>query len=340
MERNLIVCFILAILCLLACGSDSHFDNGLSSDREALIDFKHGLEDPNNRLSSWKGSNYCHWHGITCENDTKAVISIDLHNPYSPDNAYEDWSSMSLSGKIRPSLVKLKSLKYLDLSLNSFEDIPIPPFLGSLKNLQYLNLSYAGFSGVISSNLGNLSNLQYLDISSNDLSIDNIEWMTGLVSLKHLDMNFVNLSFIGSQWVKILNKHPFLTELYLANCSLFGSIPTPRFLNFTSLATISLRANNFNSKFPEWLVNVSSLVYADISYNKLYGRLPLGFSELPNLEYLDISGNGDLRGSVFQLLRKSWRKIKVLNLGGNNFHGKLLAYVENLVLLINLLICS
>ena len=328
MERTSIMGFILPILYLmtiqLACNGDTHFDS-LQSDREALIDFKQGLEDPNNRLSSWNGSNYCHWEGITCENDTGVVISIDLHNPYSPEDAYENWSSMSLGGEIRPSLVKLKFLKYLDLSLNSFEDTLIPPFFGSLKNLQYLNLSNAGFSGAISSNLGNLSNLQHLDISSYDLFVDNIEWMVGLVSLKHLNMNFVNLSLVGPQWVEVLNKHPILTELHLTNCSLFGSIPMPSFLNFTSLAIITLSDNNFNSKFPEWLVNVSSLVSIDISYNTLHGRLPLGLGELPNLEYLDLSGNNNLRGSIFQLLKKSWKKIEVLNFGANNFHGKLLA---------------
>ncbi|KAL6334603.1 hypothetical protein AAG906_019238 [Vitis piasezkii] len=326
MERTSIMGFILPILYLmaiqLACNGDTHFDS-LQSDREALIDFKQGLEDPNNRLSSWNGSNYCHWEGITCENDTGVVISIDLHNPYSPEDAYENWSSMSLGGEIRPSLVKLKFLKYLDLSLNLFEDILIPPFFGSLKNLQYLNLSNAGFSGAISSNLGNLSNLQHLDISSNDLFVDNIEWMVGLVSLKHLDMNSANLSLVGPQWVEVLNKHPVLTELHLTNCSLFGSIPMPSFLNFTSLAIITLSDNNFNSKFPEWLVNVSSLVSIDISYNTLHGRLPLGLGELPNLKYLDLSGNNDLRGSIFQLLKKSWKKIEVLNFGANNFHGSI-----------------
>ncbi|KAJ9693314.1 hypothetical protein PVL29_012179 [Vitis rotundifolia] len=333
MERtSSIMGFILPILYLmtiqLACNGDTHFDS-LQFDREALIDFKRGLKDPNNRLSSWNESNYCHWEGITCENDTEVVISIDLHNPYSLEDAYENWSSMRLGGEIRPSLVKLKSLKYLDLSLNSFEDILIPSFFGSLKNLQYLNLSNAGFGGVISSSLGNLSNLQYLDISSNDFFVDNIEWMVGLVSLKHLDMNFVNLSLVGPQWVEILNKHPVLIELHLANCNLFGSIPTPSFLNFTSLAVITLSDNNFNSKFPEWLVNVSSLVSIDISYNTLHGRLPLGLGELPNLKYLDLYGNNDLRGSIFQLLKKSWKKIEVLNFGANNFHGSIPSSIGN-----------
>ncbi|KAH7527931.1 hypothetical protein FEM48_Zijuj05G0018500 [Ziziphus jujuba var. spinosa] len=55
--------------------------NCMESDQEALIDFKNGLHDPVNRLSSWKGSNCCHWPGISCENTTGAVIGVDLRNP-------------------------------------------------------------------------------------------------------------------------------------------------------------------------------------------------------------------------------------------------------------------
>ena len=62
-------------------------------------------------------------------------MSIDLHNPYSREETYENWSSMSLIGEIIPSLMELKSLRYLDLSGNSFEHISIPKFIGSLKNL-------------------------------------------------------------------------------------------------------------------------------------------------------------------------------------------------------------
>ncbi|KAL6312577.1 hypothetical protein AAG906_005973 [Vitis piasezkii] len=288
MERISILGFIVAILYFitmeLACNGYTHMSNNIQSEQEALIDFKSGLKDPNNRLSSWKGSNYCYWQGITCEKHG-IVISIDLHNPYPRENVYENWSSMNLSGEIRPSMTKLKSLKYLDLSFNSFKGMPIPQFFESLKNLLYLNLSGAEFSGTIPSNFGNLSNLQYLDLSSedlsyddfeyfNDLSIGNIEWMASLVSLKYLGMDYVNLSSVGSEWVEVLNKLPILTELHLDGCSLSGSIPSPSFVNFTSLRVISINSNQFIS-----------------IYNQLHGRIPLGLGELPNLQHLDLFDN-------------------------------------------------
>ena len=342
MGRFSVSSLVVAILCLVTrefvCKGETQLVICLEYDREALIDLKRGLKDPEDRLSSWSGSNCCQWRGIACENSTGAVIGIDLHNPY-PLNFADSTSRYgywNLSGNIRPSLLKLKSLRHLDLSFNTFQSIPVPKFFGSLKNLQYLNLSNAGFSGAIPSNLGNLSNLQYLDVSSGSLTADDLEWMAGLGSLKHLEMNQVDLSMIGSNWLQILNKLPFLTDLHLSGCGLSGSISSLDYVNFTSLAVIAIGGNNFNSKFPEWLVNISSLVSIDISSSSLYGRIPLGLSQLPNLKYLDLSMNNDLTASCFQLFRGNWKKIEFLELGSNKLHGKLPASIGNMTFLTHL----
>ncbi|PQQ19621.1 receptor-like protein 12 [Prunus yedoensis var. nudiflora] len=338
----------IVLLLILSCtitefafSSDARVIRCLEAEREALIDFKDGLEDPENRLSSWRGSNCCQWWGIHCSNTTSAVIAVDLHNPY-PLIPYDDSSSRygfwNLSGEIRPSLKMLESLKHLDLSFNTFNGISIPAFFGSLKNLQYLNLSNAGFSGRVPPNLGNLSSLQYLDVSSNFVSVDNLEWMTGMRSMEYLNMNEADLSMLEPEWIETLNKLSSLTELHLLDCGLSGLIHPLRVINFTSLAVTELDFNSFNSEIPSWLVNISSLEGVSISYSGLYGRIPLGFSELPSLKVLDLSWNENLTASCSQLFRGGWKKTEVINLASNNLHGKLPASFGDMTALTHFII--
>ncbi|KAM6570713.1 hypothetical protein CsatB_018698 [Cannabis sativa] len=295
-------------------------------ERNALLDFKTGLEDPLNKLGSWNNgsSNCCQWWGIGC-NKAGTVITVDLRNRYD-----HFWG---FGGEIRPSLTKLKSLRHLDLSFNSFKGIPIPEFFGSFKHLRYLNLSNAGFSGSIPINIGNLSRLEYLDLDSLGLLyVDNFEWIKGLVSLKHLVMNRVDLSMVGSDWIMIiLNNLPSLTELHMSSCNLNGPIPSISFVNSTSsLAVLDLSFNNINSKIPHWLANISSLVSVDISYGGLYGRIPLGFADLPNLQFLHLAGNTNLSASCSQFFQGRWESIKVLDLASNNLYGKLPSSLGNM----------
>ncbi|XP_021834725.1 receptor-like protein 12 [Prunus avium] len=98
----------IVLLLILSCtiaefafSSDARVIGCLETEREALIDFKDGLEDPENRLSSWRGSNCCQWWGIHCNNTTSAVIAVDLHNPH-PLISYNDSSSSLFCWKSRP----------------------------------------------------------------------------------------------------------------------------------------------------------------------------------------------------------------------------------------------
>jgi len=343
MGKVSILGLVLAVLGVLAgefvCNGDTLYINCSLSDRKALTDFKHGLEDPENRLSSWKGTHCCQWRGISCDNANGAVISVDLHNPYPVSSAESStrYGYWNLSGEIRPSLLKLKSLQHLDLSLNTFNNIPIPTFLGSMRSLRYLNLSEAGFSGAVPLNLGNLSSLEFLDVSSpfSGLAVSSLEWVRGLVSLKHLAINGVDLSMVGSNWLGVLNVLPHLAEIHLSGCGLSGSVLSHSSVNFTSLSVIDLSLNHFDSIFPDWLVNISSLSYVDLSNCGLYGRIPLGFSELPSLQYLSLAMNDNLSASCSQLFQGSWKKIEVLSLAANKLHGKLPSSIGNMSSLTN-----
>ncbi|GMP41526.1 hypothetical protein CsSME_00011600 [Camellia sinensis var. sinensis] len=292
------------------CYGNTHLMNCSESDLQALIDFKNGLNDPDNRLSSWQSrSNCCQWRGIGCDNSTGAVIAIDLHNPFplGSDSAtrYGFWN---LSGEIRPSLLQLKSLKHLDLSSLTFQDIPIPSFFGSLKNLQYLNLSKAGFIGKIPPSLGNLSSLQYLDVSYDFLSDDSLQWVTGLVSLKHLQMNGVDLS---------MSPLPNLMHLELSNNKLVGKLP--EWLGqLENLVGLGLSNNLLEGPILASLGTLQNLTDMGLEGNKLNGTLPVSFGQLSELHTLDISYN-QLTGVISETHFAKLSKLKILTLASNSF---------------------
>ena len=329
----LFILLIYGLLFLNYVNSSALAIECLASDHEALVDFKNGLEDSHNRLSSWRNTNCCQWRGIYCDNITGAVISIDLHNPHPPSFDYPPsrYGMWNLSGELRPSLLKLKSLRHLDLSFNTFGEIPIPKLLGSLVNLQYLNLSTAGFAGLIPPHLGNLSRLQSLDLTDYSLHVENLQWVAGLVSLKYLVMNGIDLSLVAeTNWVSTFSQLPFLIELDLSYCRLFGHIPSPPSHNFTSLAVLDLSTNSFVSKIPDWLTNITTLQQLNIGNSGLYGQIPLGLRDLPKLKYLNLWDNQNLTANCSQLFMRGWEKTQVLALSFNKLHGALPSSLGNL----------
>ena len=194
--------------------TDADLNKGcIEEERKALLEFKHGLKDHSDRLSSWVGVDCCKWRGVDCNNQTGNVIKVDLRNN-------GDFSR--LGGEISDALLDLKHLNYLDLSFNHFQGIPVPDFLGSFERLRYLNLSNAVFGGVIPPHLGNLSRLNYLDLNGDVyyyvplMRVSNLNWLSGLSSLKYLDLGRVNLSEATTTWMQTVNLLPSLLELHLA----------------------------------------------------------------------------------------------------------------------------
>ena len=144
--------FLLATTIAASCvvsGAESSSINGscIAAERDAQLSFKAGVtSDPSGLLKSWRGEDYCKWHGVSCSSRTGHVVKLDLRN----DFIEEDFDA-GLRGQISSSLLALRHLKHLDLSGNYAlgGNMAIPEFIGSLKSLTYLDLSNMNFIGQV-----------------------------------------------------------------------------------------------------------------------------------------------------------------------------------------------
>ena len=326
----------LEIIKPCSCSEDHTKVKCIQTEREALLSVKKGLTDPSNRLSSWVGEDCCQWRGIACNNISGHVIKLDLRNPFQ-SGSYDSsaYKNSCLGGEISSSLINLKYLNYLDISLNDFEGIQIPEFFGMLENLIYLNLSFASFAGEIPPHLGNLSSLTHLDLYADsyislmwELNATNLDWLSGLSSLKYLDMGQVKLGHTGADWLQKVNMLPSLLELHLHSCELESLPPSLPFINFTSLFVLDLSQNSFNSSIPQWLSNLTSLTKLDLSWNSFQGTIPNDFVSLINLEYLDLNSNVLITSQMPSFFGHLC-KLKVLDLSGNKISGNIDGFLGN-----------
>ncbi|KAL7197093.1 hypothetical protein ACSBR1_037002 [Camellia fascicularis] len=211
-------------------------------ERTALIKFKEGLIDPSMKLFSWVGDDCCSWKGISCNKQTGNVEMLDLKN------TGDVYGSSCLGGEISSSLLDLKHLSYLDLSMNNFREIPIPTFLGSLEKLNYLNLSQASFGGMGRNMkiINILGIVNIIDFSSNKL------W-------GEIPDEITNLSSLGA--------------LNLSRNQLTGKIPE-NIGRLQQLEALDLSWNHLSGPIPPSMASITALDYLNLSHNNLSGPIP------------------------------------------------------------------
>ncbi|BAF07844.1 Os02g0153900 [Oryza sativa Japonica Group] len=284
-------------------------------EKGSLHQFLAELSQDGNLSMSWRNDrNCCVWEGITC-NRNGAVTDISLQ-------------SKGLEGHISPSLGNLTSLLRLNLSHNSLSGY-LPWELVSSSSISVLDVSFNRLRGELQDPLSPMTAvrpLQVLNISSNSFTgqFPSTTWkaMKNLVAL-----NASNNRFTGQISDHFCSSSPSLMVLDLCYNLFSGGIP-PGIGACSRLNVLKVGQNNLSGTLPDELFNATSLEHLSVPNNGLNGTLDSAhIMKLSNLVTLDLGGNnfnGRIPESIGEL-----KKLEELLLGHNNMYGEVPSTLSN-----------
>ncbi|CAK7326815.1 unnamed protein product [Dovyalis caffra] len=312
----------------------------IPSERKALLKFR--------------GEDCCTWKGVVCSRTSGYVVKLDLRNQFHLDELdilyFDDYSgnysSAFLKGDINPSLLDLKHLEFLDLSMNDFS-------------------SSSGIPGILLLALLQLSMLLkipgQLDLSGAKLPKDN-SWLHSLNMLpsllelhlsrcqlpsipQFLKVNFTSLELIdlsqngfGSPIPRWLFNFSNIQHLDLSKNAFNGSIPS-EISSCKFLEVLDLHENNLEGEIQNTLTNLcspsgcihNSLKMLNLGSNTLTGYFPVQLAQFKHIEYLNLESNSfqgpipvnSLSGPIPEAIGHMWPKLHKLHLSGNQLNGSI-----------------
>ncbi|KAJ6683353.1 hypothetical protein OIU85_007077 [Salix viminalis] len=303
--------------------------HSLNQDGLFLQRVKLGLSDPAHSLSSWneRDDTPCNWYGITCDNSTHRVSSVDLSSselmgPFPnflcrlPFLTSINLMNNSINSSLTDDIATCQNLESLDLSANLLVG-SIPASLSELSNLKLLNLASNNFSGAIPAKFGQFQKLEWISLAGNLLTGSIPSELGNISTLQHLlvGYNLYAPRRIPSQFGNLSN----LVELWLANCNLVGPIPES-LSKLTRLSNLDFSLNRLTGSIPSWLTGLKNIEQIELYQNSLSGELPLGFSNLTMLRRFDASTN-QLTGTI--PIQLAQLELESLNLFENRLVGTL-----------------
>ncbi|RLN07268.1 leucine-rich repeat receptor-like kinase protein THICK TASSEL DWARF1 [Panicum miliaceum] len=254
---------------------------------------------------------------------------------------YLGLNANSLSGRVPPSLSRLKrprqmylgyyntfdggipaefgeleALVLLDMSSCTLTG-PIPPELGGLTRLETLYLQRNKLSGEIPAQLGNLKTLVNLDVSSNELTGQIPASFTGLTRLKQLILSDNNLHGVIPESLGELAE---LEDLKIGSNNISGGLPADLGKN-SRLLYLDVSGNQLTGAIPPHLCAGRRLRTIFLMENRLSGSIPEDLGNCKTLTIVDLNSNllnGSIPWSLFGLPETYW-----LDLSNNLLSGEL-----------------
>ncbi|CAD5316916.1 unnamed protein product [Arabidopsis thaliana] len=356
-SSGIIIFFSLLVHSLAS--SSPHFCR--DDQRDALLEFRG--EFPINAsfhvMNQWRGpwnksTDCCLWNGVTCNDKSGQVISLDIPNTFLNNNL-----------KTNSSLFKLQYLRHLDLTnCNLYGEIPSS--LGNLSHLTLVNLYFNNsnnFTSTFPFDMSIFHNLEYFDVSYNSFSGPFPKSLLLIPSLESIylqenqftgPIEFANTSSSTKLQDLILGRNRLhgpipesisrllnLEELDISHNNFTGAIP-PTISKLVKLLHLDLSKNNLEGEVPACLWRLNTMVLShnsfssfentsqeealieelDLNSNSFQGPIPYMICKLSSLGFLDLSNNL-FSGSIPSCIRNFSGSIKELNLGDNNFTGTL-----------------
>ncbi|KAL3527901.1 hypothetical protein ACH5RR_012557 [Cinchona calisaya] len=239
-----------------------------------------------------------------------------------------------LSGSIPASLSNCTNLNWISLSNNQLSG-EIPASLGQLVNLAILKLGNNSISGSIPSELGDCRSLLWLDLNTNFLKgtiPPALSKQAGNISVAVLTgKRYVYIKNDGSEQChgagnllefggirqehldRILIRHPCnFTRVY-------RGITQPTFNHNGSMIFLDISYNKLEGSIPKELGSMYYLTILNLGHNDLSGPIPQELGGLKNVAIFDLSNNR-LNGSIPQSLTSlTW--LVEIDLSNNNLSG-------------------
>nr|QQZ02320.1 LRR receptor-like serine/threonine-protein kinase [Cucumis sativus]QQZ02323.1 LRR receptor-like serine/threonine-protein kinase ERECTA [Cucumis sativus] len=299
----------LVILAFLFCATVGVVD---SDDGATLLEIKKSYRDVDNVLYDWTSSpssDFCVWRGVTCDNATLNVISLNL-------------SGLNLDGEISPSIGNLKSLQTLDLRGNGLSG-QIPDEIGDCSSLINMDLSFNEIYGDIPFSISKLKQLEMLVLKNNRLIGPIPSTLSQIPNLKVLDLAQNNLS---GEIPRLIYWNEVLQYLGLRGNNLVGTL-SPDMCQLTGLWYFDVRNNSLTGSIPQTIGNCTAFQVLDLSYNHLSGEIPfnIGFLQVATLS---LQGN-QLSGPIPPVIGLM-QALAVLDLSCNMLTGPIPSILGNL----------
>ncbi|KAI3930380.1 hypothetical protein MKX01_003408 [Papaver californicum] len=253
-------------------------------------------------------------------NQLTGEIPIELENIKTLENLILD--NNGLTGGIPSGLSNCTNLNWISLSSNLLSG-EIPSWIGKLNKLAILKLGNNSFSGAIPAELGDCRSLIWLDLNSNSLS--------GSIpaTLSKQAGNIAGGLVAGKRYVYLKNDgspgcHGAGSLLEFAGIRPEGldRVPTRRQCNFT-------RVYMGNTQYT--FNNNGSMIFLDLSYNKLENSIPKELGDMYYLSVLNL-GHNNLTGGIPNHFG-NLKNVGILDLSFNKLEGPIPGALSGLTLL-------